>query len=69
MRKASSFEFLGEVSFDGLNDLMCSVAVLLFISGVSACASAHDFLLSVRDMSEILQRDQLNFFYRSGVSV
>ena len=31
---------------------MCSVAVLLFISCVSAGASAHDFLLSLKSRAE-----------------
>ena len=47
VRKACSFEFLGEVSLDRFNDLMRTVAVLLFISGVSACTCAHDCLLSL----------------------
>jgi hypothetical protein len=31
---------------------VCSVAVLLFISGVCAGASAHGFLLSLRSRTE-----------------
>ena len=42
VRKAIGFELFGYVCFYSFDDLMCSVAVFLFISGVSTGASAHD---------------------------
>jgi len=41
--KAIRFELLGHVSLNSLNYLVCSVAILFWICGVTALASAHDF--------------------------
>jgi hypothetical protein len=41
MWKAIGFKLFCQIFLNSLNDLMCSVAVLLFICAVSALASAH----------------------------
>ena len=45
VRKAIGFELFGYICFYSFDDLVCAVAVLLFISGVSTGASSHDISL------------------------
>lgn len=56
MREAVSFKLLSEICLYSLNDLVGAVAVLLFISGVTACASAHDLPLPVSVVAEAYRR-------------
>ena len=41
MWKTVGFKLFSQIFLHSLNDLMCSVAILLFICGVTALASAH----------------------------
>jgi len=45
MREAVGLKLFSQFSLYSLNDLMCSIAILLFISGVTASAKAHDISL------------------------
>jgi hypothetical protein len=47
MRKAIGGKLLGDICLHCLNDLMCSIAILLWISAVTALASAHEILSSL----------------------
>ena len=42
VRKAIGFQLLSDICLYSGNDFMCSIAILLWICGVSALASAHD---------------------------
>lgn len=46
MWETVGFQLFGQFSLYSLNHLMCSIAILLFISGVTASANAHDISLS-----------------------
>lgn len=68
MWKAIGFKLLCQILLHSLNDLMCSVAVLLFICAVSALASAHVISLSslelcVKGIRDGTQMSGENFAY------
>ncbi|MEY4469166.1 MAG: hypothetical protein RLZZ87_490 [Actinomycetota bacterium] len=56
MWKAIGFKLLCQILLHSLNDLMSSVAVLLFICAVSALASAHFISLFTRVVREGYKR-------------
>ncbi|MEO0010685.1 MAG: hypothetical protein RIQ39_274 [Actinomycetota bacterium] len=58
MRKTIGLKLLCQIFLHCLNDLMCSVAVLLFICGVSALASAHVISLFTQVVAEAYKSEK-----------